>query len=132
MTREVYRALSTRAGDVLGAGGSVVVDATFLSREWREDVARVAAHAGVPFTGIWLDVPPALMAERLSRRTRDASDATLEVLEQQLKGDLGPIDWQRVDASAPIELLAARALAAVHGAAAPEPPPDSRRSPPPG
>lgn len=132
VTREVYRALATRAGDVLGAGGSVVVDATFLSPEWREEVARVAARAGVPFTGLWLDVPPALMADRLSRRTRDASDATIDVLERQLKGDLGPIDWQRVDASAPIELLAARALAAVHGSAAPEPSPDSRRCPPPG
>ncbi|MCC7033786.1 MAG: AAA family ATPase [Acidobacteria bacterium] len=131
VTREVYRALATRAGDVLAAGGSVVVDATFLAPEWREGAARVAASAGAPFTGIWLDVPPALMAERLGRRTRDASDATIDVLERQLKGDLGAIDWPRLDATPPVEQLGARALAAVRGSAAPVPSPDSRHCPPP-
>jgi aminoglycoside phosphotransferase family enzyme len=114
VTREVYRALVTRATDVLAAGGSAVVDATFLTSDSRENVARAAATAGVPFTGVWLDVPPGQMAERLRQRTRDASDATVAVLEAQLKGGLGAIGWKRVDATAPPARLAESVLATLH------------------
>ncbi|MGE0460856.1 MAG: AAA family ATPase [Vicinamibacterales bacterium] len=130
VTREVYHALAGRAADVLDAGGSVVVDATFLDPEWRDGAARVAAMAGVPFTGIWLDAPPAMMAERLSRRTGDASDATVEVLHQQLQRQTDGILWNRIDATAPISQLAARALAVVHDPAVVADTPDSRQCPP--
>jgi uncharacterized protein len=115
VTREVYRALGTRAMDVLGAGGSVVVDATFLTPEWRENVARAASSAGVPFTGVWLDAPPDRMAERLRQRTRDASDATVDVLERQMSSDLGEIGWKRADSTIPVDRLAEAALKLVDG-----------------
>jgi len=113
VTREVYRALVTRAKDVLVAGGSVIVDATFLTPEWREDVASAAASAGVPFTGVWLDAPPERMAERLRHRTRDASDATVAVLERQISREVGSIGWMRMDATAPAPQLATSVLASM-------------------
>lgn len=113
VTREVYRAILTRARDILAADGSVVVDATFLTPEWREEVARAATSARVPFTGVWLDAPPERMAERLRGRARDASDATVEVLERQLSDEVGPIEWVRLDATAPAPRLAESVLASM-------------------
>ena len=48
------------------------------------------------------------MAERIRARRGDASDATPEILAQQLRHDPGPMDWTRIDAEAgPDECLAA-------------------------
>jgi predicted kinase len=115
VTREVYRALVTRARDVLAAGGTVVLDATFLTPEWRQDVASAASSAGVPFTGLWLDAPPEQMAERLRRRTHDVSDATVAVLEGQLSREAGEIGWRRVDATIAPTRLAETVLASLGG-----------------
>jgi predicted kinase len=38
------------------------------------------------------------MERRLSARRRDASDASPEVLAQQVRQDAGPIDWVIIDA----------------------------------
>jgi aminoglycoside phosphotransferase family enzyme/predicted kinase len=112
-TREVYRALMTRAADLLAAGGSVVADATFLAAEARVQVAHVAAAATVPFTGIWLEAPAATLTERLRERRSDVSDATVQVLERQRAGDAGHVTWVRLDASAAIDETAARVQAEI-------------------
>ncbi len=50
------------------------------------------------------------MADRIRTRRGDASDATPEILAQQLRQDPGPMDWIRIDAAAGPEqcLTAAR------------------------
>jgi predicted kinase len=56
------------------------------------------------------------MASRIRARRHDASDASPEILAEQLRHDPGPIDWVRIDASvSPEECLATarHALAAV-------------------
>ena len=50
---------------------------------------------GVPFEGIWLDVPKEVAQARVAARTGDASDATPAVVERQFGYDLGRITWQR-------------------------------------
>jgi len=113
-SRQVYTALGDRAAAALDAGYSVVIDAVALLPEERRSFAAVAARAGVRFAGLWLAASPPAMAERLRGRRNDASDATPEVLEHQLRRDPGPIDWTRIDADAgPEASLAAarRALA---------------------
>ncbi len=117
-TREVYRALLMRAGDVLAAGGSVVVDATFLAADRRREVADLAAAASVPFTGAWLDAPTSILTDRLRQRQHDVSDATVEVLEQQQAGDAGEITWTRLDATRASGDLAALVQAEIRRAAA--------------
>ena len=107
-THEVYRALLMRASDVLAAGGSVVVDATFLAADQRREVALLAAAAAVPFTGVWLDAPPPILTDRLRQRQHDVSDATVEVLERQQAADAGEITWMRVDSTRAAGDLAAQ------------------------
>lgn len=100
VTREVYRAIGMRAGDLLAQGWPVIVDATFLDAPSRADIAEVARRAGVPFDGIWLDAAPETMTARLRQRSGDPSDATAEVLSRQLDRDAGPLDWLVVAAGA--------------------------------
>lgn len=97
ITRQVYGTMVERAGAALRAGHSVVVDAVFSRPGDRREIAEAAQRAGVPFVGLWIDAPPEVLARRLAARTVDASDATAEVLEGQLKSGAGAVDWQRLD-----------------------------------
>jgi predicted kinase len=117
-SREVYRTMVERAGRALSAGHSVIADAVYASREAREAIARVAARARVPFTGLWLEASRETLAGRIDTRGADASDATREVLERQLAGDIGSLDWQRVDASGEVDATEERARTAIEPALA--------------
>lgn len=110
VTGEVYRSALVRAADVLNEGWPVIVDATFLDARWRHAIADVARHAGVPFTGLWLEAPPEHLVDRLRRRVGDASDATEAVLFRQLVRESGGIAWTRLDADGDPESVARAAL----------------------
>jgi uncharacterized protein len=114
VTRQVYDTLRRKAAVALTGGYCAIVDAVALRPEERNSFAEVARAAGVPFTGLWLDGPSAKMAERIRARRHDASDASLQVLAEQLRHDPGPIDWIRIDAGgSPADCLgAARAALA--------------------
>ena len=114
VSRRVYETLRRKAADALAAGYSVIIDAVSLKPAERQSLAAVAAAAGVPFSGLWLEAPAATMDGRLRARRHDASDASPEVLAPQLRQDPGPMDWVRIDAgSGPADCLSAarRALA---------------------
>ena len=98
VTAEVYRELCERAAMAAEAGYAAVIDAVALREDERRAFAEVAATAGVPFTGLWLDAPAEAMRSRIAARQADASDASVAVLEQQLRTDPGPLDWHRIDA----------------------------------
>lgn len=108
VTTRTYATLRARAGDALRAGQSVVVDAVHARPDERAALRQVAEDAGQAFLGLWLEAPPAAMAERLKARRGDASDATLAVLEQQLAYDLGEVAWRRIDTGSGIEATAER------------------------
>ncbi len=111
----VYDALCRKAAMGLAAGYAVVIDAVALMPEERNSFAEVARAAAVPFSGLWLEARPEAMATRIRGRVRDASDASPEILAEQLRHDAGKIDWVRIDASGrPEDCLAAarHALAA--------------------
>jgi uncharacterized protein len=91
----VYAALLERAERVLAAGYSVVVDAVFARPHERKAVEGLAAKTGVPFDGIWLEVPQHVAQDRVAARTGDASDATPDVVARQYGFDLGEIGWRR-------------------------------------
>jgi aminoglycoside phosphotransferase family enzyme/predicted kinase len=112
VTRAVYQTLAERAGAVLNAGYSVIADATYVDPHERTAIAAVAAEAGVPFTGIWLDAPSDVLSERVATRAAaatDVSDATVAVLRRQLTTDPGPVSWHQVDTSRDIEAVLAEA-----------------------
>lgn len=90
-----YAACLARAERVLRAGHSVVLDAVFARPEERAAAETLARKVGVPFRGIWLDVPKDVAQQRVTDRKGDASDATATVVERQFAYDLGHIDWER-------------------------------------
>ena len=90
-----YAAFIARAERVLRAGHSVVLDAVFARPHERAAAETLAHKVGVPFQGIWLDVPKDLAQQRVADRKGDASDATPAVVERQFDYDLGRIDWER-------------------------------------
>jgi uncharacterized protein len=96
-TERVYRGLHDRAAASLAAGYTAIVDATFLREGERRRIAGLAEISQVPFIGLWLEAQSDVLTGRISTRGRDASDADLQVVQQQLKSDTGPINWHRVD-----------------------------------
>jgi aminoglycoside phosphotransferase family enzyme/predicted kinase len=104
----VHGRIREQAAAALEAGYSAIVDATWMAPAERASIAGVARQAGISFTGLWLTAPQAVLEERVSRRKGDASDADRRVLLDQLKADLGPMDWASVDVSGdPAAALAA-------------------------
>jgi aminoglycoside phosphotransferase family enzyme/predicted kinase len=91
----IYARCLARAEHVLRAGHSVVLDAVFAREEERAAAEAVAHKVGVPFEGIWLDVPKEVAQARVANRKADASDATPGVVERQFGYDLGTITWKR-------------------------------------
>ena len=82
-----YAELRQRARQVLQAGFAALVDATFLRQAHRDEFIALAAEQGVRCRLLVFDAPVPLLRERVRRRAaegRDASEATLAVLEQQL------------------------------------------------
>ena len=97
-SRQVYDALRRKAAIGLAAGYTVIIDAVALAEEERSSFAEVARAAGVAFSGLWLEAGPQAMADRIRGRIHDASDASPEVLAEQLRRDPGRIDWARIEA----------------------------------
>lgn len=95
----VYALLWERALTALTAGHSVILDAVFADPTERAGAEKVAHKAGVKLHGFWLEAPSTLMAERISTRRGDASDATTDVLTQQMAYHLGTISWPHLDSS---------------------------------
>ena len=91
----IYDAFLARAERVLRAGHSVVLDAVFSKPAERAAAEALAARVGVPFEGLWLDVPKETAQARVAGRTGDASDATPAVVERQFAYELGEITWKR-------------------------------------
>lgn len=117
-TEAVYGILVRKAETVLRAGLSVVVDAVYQREDERRALATLAERQGCHFDGLWLDAPPATMADRVSARRGDASDADARIVAEQSARDCGRIDWHRVDAGGNVEQVVADAAAVVSAEAA--------------
>jgi predicted kinase len=83
--------------------------------EERDRAGALAAEAGVPFDGFWLDAPVERLKARVTTREADASDADAKVVEKQTGYDLGPIRWQRLAAEDSPAAVADMAMAALGG-----------------
>jgi aminoglycoside phosphotransferase family enzyme/predicted kinase len=82
-----YRRLQKCAEDLLTAGWSVVVDAAFLKQAERSEFRVIANKFGAAFSILAPQATPDQLRERIVARLakhRDASEATLDVLEKQL------------------------------------------------
>jgi uncharacterized protein len=108
VNEHVYRVIAERAKIALAAGYAVIADAVYGSSDRRADLATVARETSVPFLGIWLQVPAPLLLKRLRERPPDASDATADVLELQVRTVEVAGDWHQVDASGPLDTVQER------------------------
>ncbi len=97
--RSVYAALLEEGRRLAAKGQSVVLDAVFARHEERDAAAAFATDAGVRFRGIWLDAPAAVLEKRVQARSNDASDATMELVRQQLRNVERPTGWSTIDAA---------------------------------
>ena len=87
ITDKTYARLLALVYPVLDAGLPVIIDATFLKKSQRMPFQRLANVAGAPFVILSVEAPVEVLRKRVEHRNmqaRDASEATLEVLEHQL------------------------------------------------
>lgn len=100
-SRTVYALLADLAGRHLSNGTAVIADAVAAQPEQREAIAHAAAHAHVPFVGLWLEASENVRLERVCARETDASDADAAVVVAQSDDHVPPpADWQRLPADA--------------------------------
>ena len=87
ITQKTYQRLQALAYPILDAGFPVIVDATYLLRSQRASLRRFAQLSGMPYVILDVAAPEPLLRERIAQRhhrERDASEATVAVLEHQL------------------------------------------------
>jgi aminoglycoside phosphotransferase family enzyme/predicted kinase len=107
---QVYAMSRKRAMLALLGGQAVIVDAVQAKPEEREALAGLAAKLGVAFRGLWLEAPAKLLRERVAARRGDVSDATPSVVDEQLGYDIGAQGFTVIDASRPLDEVAADCL----------------------
>jgi hypothetical protein len=108
--RRTYGRLRELAAQVLDAGYTVIVDATFLQREQRVPFERLARERGMSYIVLEFRAQTATLRKRIGQRRGDASDADLAVLEHQLAGHAPLTDGERarcvaIDTEAPFDPL---------------------------
>ncbi len=87
LTRRTYERLKQIAMQILNAGFPVIVDATFLQRQYRDEFRQLALKLKIPFKILNFQAGKAVMEARIRNRLtsrQDPSEANLEVLEYQL------------------------------------------------
>jgi len=112
-TARVYGVLRAKAGRIVAAGHSAIVDAVFARETERAEIEQAASTRGVTFRGLFLTADLATRIARVGGRKGDASDADATVARQQEAYDLGSLTWAQVDASGTPEKTLAHARAAL-------------------
>ena len=97
-SKAVFATLAATVRDTVAGGHAVIADATFIDPAHRALVARAAREAGVPFLGLWLEAPMAMLEARIAARRDDASDATVAVLHAASRGNPRSGNWVSLDA----------------------------------
>lgn len=115
VSRRVYEEMERRARSALAAGHAVIVDAVFAHAGEREAFEAIAGGLGAAFAGLWLEASPETLIARVGERRADASDATPEVVRQQLLYETGPVRWQRLAAGGPPGAVAKAAAVLLEG-----------------
>ena len=105
MSERVYATTVEQAAATLRGGHSPIVDAVFARSSDRQTMERIAADMSVPFVGLWLEAPEAMLVTRTEQRRHDASDADANVVRMQHQQGTGPMTWHRIEASSSPELV---------------------------
>lgn len=111
-TQRTYEEVANIATTLLRSGYSVVVDATFLKLWQRERLANVAAEARVEFWIIEFHADLKTLQTRIESRAAcgtDPSDATIDVLANQLREIEALTAWEQLRRRSIDAILAAEA-----------------------
>ncbi|MCO6430821.1 MAG: AAA family ATPase [Deltaproteobacteria bacterium] len=115
ITTRTYEAMRRYAIPALEAGYSVVLDAVHMNPAEREAAEGVARKFKIPFLGIWCSTDIATARERVSARTRDASDADQSVIEKQFQQQCGEMKWKVIDTRLSLNKLHSLAQSVIGG-----------------
>ncbi|MBI5286528.1 MAG: AAA family ATPase [Deltaproteobacteria bacterium] len=119
-TERTYNEMINRAEGILKTGRSVILDATFSKRIYRQRAMELARRLGAGFHLIWCVCPEDVIRERLERRLTEGgvpSAGRWEVYLKQKEGFEG-IDeapWSQLDTSGDIKALVDGLLEKVFG-----------------
>jgi aminoglycoside phosphotransferase family enzyme/predicted kinase len=84
-TRKTYDRLAELSEHILDAGYSVIVDATFLEIDQRQQFQRLATDRKVRFRILHCTASPDTLRRRIIERPKSVSDADLVILEHQIR-----------------------------------------------
>lgn len=90
-----YEEMLDRTREDLDAGRDVVVDGTFKRARDREEARAIARETGAQLQFVRVTCPPAVVRDRITSRTDDASDADLSVYEK-LREEFEPLECDHV------------------------------------
>lgn len=107
ISHRTYAELLRRTRLLLGAGQTVIADATFLREDSRQEAAELAKKAGVPVLFVHADCPESTVASRMRRRAHEygMSDADLSVYRRMKERFIPPRTGRnliRVDTRQPV------------------------------
>jgi predicted kinase len=85
--QKTYAHLAELAKDVLQAGFSVIVDAAFLKVEQRNLFRQLAEELKIKFIIIDFQAAEETLCNRITLRQNDPSEATIDVLHQQMQSE---------------------------------------------
>ncbi|TMQ90352.1 gluconate kinase [Actinomadura soli] len=77
--RRTYRELADRAAKLLRLGETVILDASWTSKEQRDLLATMAEREHAHLSSLRCEAPETLTADRIRTRTRGPSDADTEI-----------------------------------------------------
>jgi aminoglycoside phosphotransferase family enzyme/predicted kinase len=113
VSARIYKILSRKAQRVILAGHSAIVDAVFASVEERHAIREIANKCRIEFVGLFLEADLRTRLNRVMARVHDASDADVTIVERQQGMQIGPLDWNRIDANRDKNDTLAQAFTAV-------------------
>jgi hypothetical protein len=105
-SEKVFAELAALARETADGGHAVIADATFIETRHRTQIGAAARTSRVPFLGLWLEAALPELEARIAARSRDASDATVEVLRAASRSNPNAGNWVAIDAGTPDTALA--------------------------
>jgi predicted kinase/RimJ/RimL family protein N-acetyltransferase len=101
----VFDRMASLACEILDANHAAILDGVYREPRQREAIEALARQARVRFDGVWLEAPADVLAARIEARKGDASDATVEVMRDQLAHLSPPRTWVAYDAGHPVDAI---------------------------
>jgi predicted kinase len=122
MTEATYGELVKQARTVLGAGQSVVADASWLDPAWREAARGLAAEVSADLAEVRCDLPIEMIVKRVDARAAagdDLSDATADLVKRLAASQQPWPSALTVDTTPPPALVAGNVLRTLREEGAP-------------